>query len=574
MSIVFYIEGVPFLKISAINLKETKKGITQFSHCGLGDVVILTGSNGSGKTRLLKIIEQYVNNLRSGTDDKTIELSFVDQGETEKVLDLSCSKQLKVINYSHYDAYLQSPEKFTPYVIHKAKDLLSNCDYEETALNSLLFLYDMAMGYSNEFKDGAQFNEFKDTIGKEFNIKISIEESEEKRSLKIFDLDIHDAALSPGQQYLIRIAVACYQNKADSNFVFFLDEPELHLHPKALIDVVCCLRNTFKENQFWISTHSLPLIAYLTANVADTTVFNMMNGKVELFRSDASNLLEGLIGCEDNRLAVQMVLSTPDEYASNRFSIECFNPPQTVAAKPNDVQNEVVGQMLKPGDWVVDYGAGKGRFFEGLGLDYAEQNLAKEIQYFAFDPDNKDSDKCRSIMDTYGSTSENYYNDINALKTKINASANYVLLVNVLHEIDPKYWLEVFQNVDYLLKDDGKLIIVERSELTVGEAPYDNCFLVITENAAQKLFEEKNVDYKTHPQKPHIARYVISKEGLKVTEEKISNCIKQIEHDSFEQLRNLKSDKSLLPKYKAGLKMAFWLNQYANSSFILEDNTQ
>lgn len=72
------------MKISAINLKSEKTGITRFSHCGLGDVVVLTGSNGSGKTRLLKIIEQHVNDLHKGVDDHTIELKFIDQNGNEK----------------------------------------------------------------------------------------------------------------------------------------------------------------------------------------------------------------------------------------------------------------------------------------------------------------------------------------------------------------------------------------------------------------------------------------------------------------------------------------------------------
>ena len=569
---MYCLNGGEFLKISSINLKKSKRGIAKFSHCELGDVVILTGSNGSGKTRLLKIIEQYINDLHYGNSDETIELKFVDEIGNEKDLSSSNAQQLRIVNYSHYDAHLQSPVKFTPYVIHKAKDLLNNCDYEETALNSLLFLYDMAMGYSNEFKDGTQFELFRDTICKDFGIKITVEESDGRKKLKLFDQDIDNAGLSPGQQYLIRIAVACFQNKVDHNSIFILDEPELHLHPKALIDVVSCLRKTFKYSQFWISTHSLPLIAYLTANEKDTTVFNIKNGTPELFRSDSSNLLAGLIGCEDNRLAVQMVLSTPEEYASNKFSVECFDPPQTVGAKPNDVQNEIIGQMLKPGDLIVDYGAGKGRFLEGLAIDYAEEKLAKEIQYFAFDPDDKDAEKCKAIMNAYGSTSENYFNDIDDLIKKVNAGANYVLLVNVLHEIAPKYWAEVFQNIDYLLKKDGKLIIVERSELTVGEAPYDNCFLVITQNSARRLFEEKNIEYNTHPKKEHIARYIINKDGLKVTEDKINQCIKQIKYDSFEKIKFLKGDNNdLSKKFKVGLKIAFWLNQYANASFIVED---
>ena len=86
-----------------------------------------------------------------------------------------------------------------------------------------------------------------------------------------------------------------------------------------------------------------------------------------------SELLEGLIGGKDYRSAIQLILSTPDEYASNKFALECFNSPETLGAKSKDPQNMIISQLLKPGDLVVDYGVGKGRFFEGLGIDYAKE---------------------------------------------------------------------------------------------------------------------------------------------------------------------------------------------------------
>lgn len=560
------------MRISSIELKKERKGLNTFPCNDLGDVVILAGSNGSGKTRLLKLVEEYASDLRSGIENTDIELKFIDHSECERKLDVSNISDLQIINYSHYDAHLQTPKKFMPYVIHKAKDVLRVCDYEETALNSLLFIYDMAMGYSEEFKDGTKFEEFQNTICKELGINISLEEDKIKgaKHLNLFGLDVSENKLSPGQQYLVRIAVACYQNETNDNSIFFLDEPELHLHPKALIEVVSCLRKKFNKNQFWIATHSLPLISYLVSNIKNTTVFNMVEGSLKLFRSDSSELLEGLIGGKDYRSAIQLILSTPDEYASNKFALECFNSPETLGAKSKDPQNMIISQLLKPGDLVVDYGVGKGRFFEGLGIDYAKERLSEKIQYYAYDPSDADAKKCCLIMNTYGSSSNNYFNDITELKEKINSEANYVLLVNVLHEISPTYWFEVFQNIKHLLKDDGELIIVERDELTIGEAPYNNCFLVLTQNSANELFGKENFEYDTHPEKEHIVRYKIKKQQLNVSEKNINDCIAQIKFDSNEKLKEIKTTPTD-ETYKLGLKLAFWLNQYANSSFIIEN---
>ena len=107
-----------------------------------------------------------------------------------------------------------------------------------------------------------------------------------------------------------------------------------------------------------------------------------------------------------------------------------------------------------------------------------------------------------------------YFNNINDLINKINNEADYVLLINVLHEIPPIEWKKLFESISKLLKDSGKLIIVEREELTIGESPYDEGFLMITKSGSEKLFGKNNVKLLRHPQKHHIVKYVVSKEGL------------------------------------------------------------
>ncbi len=331
------------------------------------------------------------------------------------------------------------------------------------------------------------------------------------------------------------------------------------------------MKKTFPKSQFWISTHSLSLIAGLAAHDENTTVLTVKDGKVSLFRSDPSDLLTGLLGSEDNRKAIQTLVDTPDKYACNKFSIECHLPPETLPAVPGDPQVYITRQILKSGDTVVDYGAGKGRFFEGLGIDYASEDIARHINYYAFDPSKDDADRCKYVMDKYGSSSQNYFNKISELNAVAKGKADYVLLVNVLHEIDPVYWLKVFKNINKLLNDDGKLIIVERDELTIGETPYDDGFLVLTPNSANCLFGEENTILKRHSDKPHIVRYTISKSGLNVTQDKIFNAINQIKSDSLDIITALRDKSKKITNYKKGLQTAFWLHQYANSSLALKD---
>lgn len=561
------------MKISSIELLCEKDGLLPFKLPMLGDLVLVTGSNGAGKTRLLKIIQNYINSQKVDDNLEEITIEITEDGKNEKLTRDNADK-VRIINYSHYDARLQSPNSFSPYVIHKAKEILKKCDYEETALNSLLFIEDMAKGYSKEFEDGKKFQDFRRDVEESFNIILDYNKDQDQ--LLLFGLDIEKAALSPGQQYLLRMAVACFQNENESGLIFFMDEPELHLHPKALIEMIEKLRKKFPSSQFWISTHSLSLISYYTIMKEDVTTLYLDNMKVDLLRSNSSGLLEGLIGDEENQFAVQQLFGLTDEYACNKFTFECFDDPETVAGKDGkDVEVGLIKLELLPNDVVVDYGAGKGRFLEELclGGGVGENDGRCGIQYYAYDPDGKDSVLCKEVMNKYGSTEHNYFNDIEQLKKRIAGSASYVLLVNVLHEIPPNEWVSIFENVRELLKEDGKLLIVERDELMVGEAPYKEGFLMITSKGCKALFKEDSFVEIRHPLKKYIVKFIIKKEGLDVNTSKVKACIEAIQKDSLENIQKAKENREeeRVKKFKIGMKLVFWLHQYANSSLLLKE---
>lgn len=558
-----------------MKLTESKDGLAPFFVSSLGKVVILSGSNGSGKTRLLKLLERYVSAVKKGEDESYFNLKICQQREEDsETFGQANASQIEIVNYSHFDAQLQLPENFTPYVISKAKEVLEVCNYEETALNSLLLLDDMAHGYSSEFRDGAQFKDFVDKFAKPFHIQVK---RDQKNDLRFFDdLAPDQAALSPGQLYLLRVAVACYRNIDNEKLIFILDEPELHLHPQAQIEMVQTLRCKFPKAQFWISTHSLALISYLTVVEDSTTVLHIREGKIGILRSDSESLLEGLIGPEENRFAINQLMAAPDEYACNKFAVECKDKAEVLGATGNDPQAELVRLMIKKGDTIVDYGAGKGRLLEELALAGGE-DFIKNIHYYAYDHSDEYANECRKVMQRYEVPIGHYYNDEPLLKKTVAGNADYVLLVNVLHEIEPKFWEGVFNTASYLLKEGGELVIVEREELTIGEAPYKNGFLMITCNGADKLFGINSYDYEQHDKKKYIVKFRIKKKKINVTEGRVIKCVKEIQKDAFNQIAEIKHGEKVSGqvKYKAGLRLAFYLNQYANASLILDDfNTQ
>lgn len=545
------------LKITELVIKEEINGIKPTIQKNLGELVILAGSNGSGKTRLLKLI---YNTLKKPNNSINLKIEANDKPLNNK----KGKYKILPINFSHYDAKLQSPLDFTPYVISKAKDILLNCNYDETALNSLLFLQDMAKGYSKDFEDGRKFQEFSEFAEENFGLNISKDEE----GIKIFNIRIEDANLSPGQLYLLRIAIACFQNKENENLLFFLDEPELHLHPNALISVISNLRKKFYSAQFWIATHSLALISYFMVMNENTTILHLINGTVDLFRSNSGDLLNGLLGSTDNLFAIQQLLVMPDEYACLKFAVECFTPPDVLSAIGNDPETDLIKQHIKLNNIIIDFGAGKGRLLEELN------NSSIHFNYFAYDKNNQYANICKSVMKSYGYSENHYFNDMNKLIQKLNNKADYVLLINVLHEIDPMYWLEVFTNIKNLLNDKGHLLIIERDELTIGESPYNNGFLVLTNDGANVLFD-KNFKFSTHPDRKHIVKYDIEKTALNsITEKKVEKCIKTIKENAINNIKNLKDNASKENGFKKGIRLAFWLNQYATASLILNNTNK
>lgn len=568
------------MKISAIKLQEERDGIQKFEVSLLKDLVLLAGSNGAGKTRLLKAIQKNVESLQNDAREFNEKLKIeVCKDGRDEMLTVENACDVTAINYSHYDAKLQLPNDFSPYVIHKAKEILKQCDYEETALNSLLFIEDMARGYSEEFQDGECFLKFQKRALEDFEIQINYDK--DRKKLQVFGQDIEKAELSPGQQYLLRMAVACFQNENKDNLIFFMDEPELHLHPKALIRLLKNIRQRFSTSQIWVATHSLALISYFAVTEEKATILYLQNGNVQNFRSDSSGLLNGLIGSDENQFAIQQLIATPDAYASNKFAFECFDSPAVLAGKDgSDKQVAMVRTILHSGDVVVDYGAGKGRFFEELALSDGRtedgRRAAEAIIYYAYNKKElerlEDAEECKAVMEEYGSTANNYFNDLGMLQKAVGGEAKYVCLINVLHEIPPSEWEGVFQDVKILLGAEGRLVIVEREELMTGEAPYTQGFLMVTQNAVNELFGKEQVQKEVHPDKQCLVKYTIE-----LGKSELGNTISAVElirSDALEIIRQIKETpvpENRKSRFETGIKLAFWTHQYANASLVLED---
>lgn len=524
--------------------------------------VVLSGSNGSGKSRLFRLIEEknqalHINAIKEN-EDGAVELA-----------------DIKIINFSCTDAPLQSVEKFPTYTISKANDHLYELDVAETALNSLLYIHGLAKGQIGTNGDFSSFALYVNMLFSIENENLKLQRDTNKNAL-FFGRAIKGDELSPGQKYLLRMAVALYLNSGKHDVIFLLDEPETHLHPNALIKFFDKLREEFPKSQIWIATHSIALIAHIEQKYEmDSSIFYFENGKVFTFRSDSEPLIRGLVGGDDNWSAYFHFLVEPDAYAVNKFAIECLTSPKVKPGiKEKDKQAGLIIDILT-NKIVVDFGAGRGRLIYGIEEWLTEKgkrigDVVKEYRAYDIKQENGDDNKykteCLRAMNYHG-LGERYFDDLEKLKRE--PQADYVFMVNVLHEINPFFWDSLFADIAKLLNDDGRLIIVEQKELTIGEKAHKNGFVILSEKSAKTLFDT-SIDVNS-PEDENIIEFTIPKSILSCSKEKISNCLTSLMNESLDAIKHIDPIPYIKigEHYKYGLKLAFWEHQHTNAEICI-----
>ena len=119
---------------------------------------------------------------------------------------------------------------------------------------------------------------------------------EEAAFLRINGLDVSENILSPGQQILFQFGCILHaQGGTLSNCIVIMDEPENHLHPAALQEVVDKIISLLKNGKLWIGTHSVPLIAHLIAEEPNCLWF-AEGGKFSQGGITPTRVLKSLMG--------------------------------------------------------------------------------------------------------------------------------------------------------------------------------------------------------------------------------------------------------------------------------------
>jgi ABC-type cobalamin/Fe3+-siderophores transport system ATPase subunit/SAM-dependent methyltransferase len=400
----------------------------------------------------------------------------------------------------------------------------------------------------------------------------------------LFGKRIGEAQLSEGQSVLLQFCLALYAQEGQlDRIVVILDEPENHLHPAALIEVLDKITAHVKNGQVWIATHSINIIAHYDPSC----IWYIDEGEVSYAGNVPQKVLTGLLGPDEEIARLGNLLSLPAQMASTQYAFESLFEPKPVMTGSADPQVEQIhkaisalkssGQKLR----VLDFGMGKGRLlgtiFENERL--RESDVSEWLDFYGFDTDASNKLECEKIFtDVYGSSANRYFNEEKKLLSAFDAeSFDIIVMCNVFHEIDPNSWISIFKgtlSVCDLLKKTGHLLVVEDQLLAVGEKAHSRGFLVFDSLEFKKLFKIKESDGYTvddHKGDGRLKAHRIPQQVLgNIDPGSRVAAIEALRASAKAEIRRIRNEP---PSYKNGKLHAFWAQQLANADLSLEELT-
>lgn len=404
----------------------------------------------------------------------------------------------------------------------------------------------------------------------------------------IFEKPIADAGLSDGQKVILQLCVAIHAQKTKlANTVFILDEPENHLHPSASIDLFKAIYESSESSQIWVATHSIPLLAYIFS-VEPMSLWYINDGSASNSGRNPKAVLESLLGNDEQIGKLNSFTGLPAILASVNYAAECLLPPKVVGGNgskdPQASQIQTVisgvatgGEKLK----LLEFGAGEGRLLDSLAAESLEQgtSVSDSFDYYAYEPYLNDG-TCLKVIDRYYENPEaRFFKDKDSYFSLMDDSAiDVVVMCNVLHEISPKKWIEIFSEsslISRALSDSGYLMLVEDQRLPTGEKAHEYGFILLDTPQLRTLF---GIDVEDVAQGRFIVNsrrdgrlkaHLISKSLLsRVTVETRRKAIEQLAKSARDKVGELSVKGGT---YQGGMLYGFWVHQFANSSMCLEE---
>ena len=600
-------------------------GLAQIEMKKLGKFVALTGKNGAGKTRVLSQLLQCISNRNAhapslGAYKESIasHLHAINQHpedhESQPAWKQHIANQEKLIALATERVFsgkleTMSPIPFVPKQLnlidsrsHNKHTLLGQFNaaknpgingFENFCFSFIQRVQDRewAASHQRATQNETEKNDAKNDYEKlvaiiELLLKTKLDRSLDEDAT-LFGKPLAEAGLSDGQKVLIQLAVALHaQNKSLKNSIFILDEPENHLHPSVLIEFLDALSSVAENSQFWIATHSVPLLAHI-AQTEPASIWYVEDGNVSNAGTNPLKVLRGLLGDDNKIAALNNFTSLPAQFAAINHAIECLYPPKVAGNSNNDPQVAQINDLLNSQNSenktaILDFGAGKSRLLSGLDELAANPNkkISENLDYFAYDPFLDDREISTGVIsEIYGDTVRRHFSTREEFfSNKDDLSIDVVAMCNVFHEIDPTEWLKTFDDqslINRALKDTGHILIVEDQRIPSGEKAHKFGFLVLDTPHLKTLFNVTADDLSNglfaaydYKDDGRLKAHLISKKLLnRLSNESRKKAIEELKATAEDNIMECRNKE---PSYKAGQIHGFWTQQFANASLYLK----
>ncbi len=149
-----------------------------------------------------------------------------------------------------------------------------------------------------------------------------------------------------------------------------------------------------------------------------------------------------------------------------------------------------------------------------------------------------------------------------------------VVLCNVLHEIDPDHWVDLFNSTSMIaecLSAAGFVLLIEDYLMPKGEYAHPFGFIVLETEPLQKLFGSRNgaEQIRVYSERDgRIKGHFIPKSLLSnVSADTVREALVFAQRHAKEQIQALRCKPA--SDFKAGKAHGFWFQQYANVTLAL-----
>lgn len=511
-------------------VNENGLGLPSIDLLGLGEVIALVGPNGAGKSRLLEVLKDHLLDapsprikLEEGlTRAPAVAYIAPSLGESRHTTD-DVSKIVGLLNFSR--------------LVDCSLSVIAELAISAALASSPAVEED---GTSEHMRSlWARFNaSAKKLLGQSVTVDLH-------GKAKLFGHSLEAGNLSQGQFRLLQLAlVLSIESPKGTPLVVLWDEPELHLHSGIVLQVLDEFRKTF-DCQIWLSTHSLSLAAYAQLE----NIWYIDHRGVARGSKRVQELAQGLNGNTADVDQLRSLLDAPHQQAETAFALQCLLEPTTVGYRQRDPQ---VGEAISTPITItspksspvriLDWGAGQGRVLAGA-IEEWRDTVSTFVDYYAYDKHPKDRHICEQLITTvWGAGHERWFDSFSSLKAAVGERRfDRVLMLNLLHEVEPTMWSSLFREASQVVREDGYVLIMEDLKLPTGEMPYTSGFLILDPAAVKILFgNDQNIQVKLS-REDRLASYYIPKRALEsVSQVSLRKTIEHCRDHHMENIRELR----------------------------------